>query len=117
MSSLEELYEITIELENVLKQTVSSKNRESVIEKINFLIEKRGSLMNSIKPPFTEDEKLMGRKLVNMNEVIQTEMTEVLSNLKTEMKQIKKQKKSNQNYVNPYKNVKTMDGMFMDSKK
>lgn len=117
MGNLEALVKITEELNDVLHQPIHSKNRESTIEQINHLIEKRGSLMDDIKPPFTKEEKLLGKKLVVMNETIQIKMNEVLSLLKIEMKQLKTQKKSNLNYVNPYKDVRTMDGMFMDSKK
>ncbi|ASN04732.1 flagellar protein FliT [Virgibacillus necropolis] len=117
MVRLKALVKITKELEEVLNQPIITKNRESVIEQINLLIEKRGKLMDSVKPPFTEEEKVMGKKLIILNESIQLKMTEVLDVLKVEMKQLKKQKKSNQNYVNPYKDVRTMDGMFMDSKK
>lgn len=117
MGKLETLYNVTKELEDVVNQSITSKNRESVIEQMNLLIEKRGILMENVKPPFTEEEKLMGKKLVTMNETVQSKMGEVLHLLKIEMKQLKKQKKSNQNYVNPYKDVRTLDGMFMDSKK
>ncbi|WP_404454287.1 flagellar protein FliT [Virgibacillus necropolis] len=117
MSRLKALFEITKELEGVLNQPITSTNREAIIEQINLLIEKRGSLMDDVIPPFSEEEKMIGKKLVIMNEAIQSKMVEVLNVLKVEMKQLKKQKKSNHNYINPYKDVRTMDGMFMDSKK
>lgn len=116
MDRLKVLFEITKELEDVLNQPITSKNRELIIEQVNHLIEERGQLMESVNPPFTEEEKMMGKKLVIMNDTIQSKMTEVLNVLKVEMKQLKKQKKSNQNYVNPYKDVRLTDGMYMDSK-
>lgn len=117
MDRLKVLFEVTKELEDVLNQPITSKNRESIIEQVNHLIEERGQLMETVKSPFTEEEKLMGEKLVIMNETIQSKMTEVLNLLKVEMKQLKKKKKSNQNYVNPYKDVRLTDGMYLDSKK
>ncbi|WP_430790973.1 flagellar protein FliT [Virgibacillus flavescens] len=117
MGRLELLVEITTELELVLNSSVDSKNREPIIEQINSLIERRGSLLDEVKPPFTEEEKVLGKKLVVMNETIQIKMNKVLSSLKVEMKQLKTQKKSNLNYVNPYKDVRSMDGMYVDSKK
>lgn len=117
MGNLEALFIITKELENTLNQTVTPKNRESMIEQINNLIEQRGSLMDDLKPPFTEEEKIMGKKLVIMNEAIQTGMSEVLNGLKVEIKELKKQKNTNRNYINPYKDVRTVEGVFMDSKK
>lgn len=117
MGGLERLFEVTKELEGVLNQPATPKDREALIEQVNHLIEKRGLLMENVNPPFTEREKVMGKKLVMMNETIQSKMTEVLNVLKVEMKQVKKQKASNQNYVNPYKDVRLMDGIYMDSKK
>lgn len=117
MGRLELLFEVTKELQDVLDQPTTAENREALIEQVNHLIEKRGRLMGNVNPPFTKQEKIIGKKLVIMNDTIQTKMTEVLDVLKVEMKQLKKQKVSNQNYVNPYKDVRLMDGMYMDQKK
>ncbi|UJL45338.1 flagellar protein FliT [Virgibacillus sp. NKC19-16] len=117
MNRLESLYDITIQLKNVLDQDIIAKNRGSVIEKVNELIEKRGQLMVDLTEPYTEEEKRLGQQLVPLNEGIQASMNQLFNHLKAEMKQVKKQKKSNRTYTNPYESVQAMDGMFMDSKK
>lgn len=117
MNQLQNIYDITIELETVLNEKVHAKDRDSVIEKVNNLVEQRGDLLNNTSPPFTESEKELGKELVNLNEKIQVKMNVLFDDLKTEMKQVKKQKKSNRTYMDPYENVKSVDGMYMDSKK
>ncbi|WP_099159883.1 flagellar protein FliT [Virgibacillus ndiopensis] len=117
MNRLDSLYQVTKQLEEILDHDVSPGNREQVIGEINELTEKRGDLLKKVMPPFNDTEKLTGEKLVEMNNKIQQKMNSLFVELKQEMKQIKQQKKSNKTYTNPYENVKTIDGMFMDSRK
>lgn len=117
MNRLKPLYQVTLELEELLDQEITSKNRESIISDVNLLVGTRGDLLQEVTPPFTEEEKWIGEQLVIMNNTIQQKMTAIFTDLKQEMKQVKKQKRSNKTYTNPYKNIKTIDGMFMDSKK
>lgn len=116
MNRLEKLYEITIQLKEILDQEITSNERGAVIEQVNKLIDKRSVYLERVTPPFSEEESVIGKKLVLLNEEIQKRMLELFSDLKSEMKQVKKQRKSNMSYTNPYKNVKSPDGMFMDRK-
>lgn len=116
MNQLQALWDVTNQLEKVLNADINGKNRDKIMEQVNDLLVKRGELLNQITPPFTEEEKQLGRKVVSLNETIQEKMNMLFDALKVEMKQMKKQKKSNRSYINPHENVKTADGMFMDSK-
>ncbi|SFA88351.1 flagellar protein FliT [Lentibacillus halodurans] len=116
MSQLQGLMDVTKQLEKTLDQQVHAKNRDEVMEQVNDLLEKRGKLLTQISPPFTENERRLGEKTATLNEKIQRKMNGLFDELKLEMKQMKKQKKSNRSYINPYEHVKTADGMFMDSK-
>ncbi|MFC4023848.1 flagellar protein FliT [Oceanobacillus longus] len=117
MNRVEPIYEITMKIKTLLEQDITAKSRESVIEELNDLILSRGMYMEKLKSPYTEEEKKIGKELVLINNEIQKKMQILFADLKLEMRQVKKQKKSNQSYTNPYKHVQTMDGMFMDSKK
>jgi len=117
MNRLEKLYKITKQLKIVVSQQITAENREQVIQTINQLVEQRGMYMKEIVPPYTEAEKAMGEELIIINKQIQDQLDKLFEGLKKEMRQIKKQKKSNQSYINPYKKVQTMDGMFLDQKK
>lgn len=117
MNRLNALYEVTRQLYHLLEKPVPPKNRETIISRVNELIEQRGDLLQNIIPPFTHEEKQIGKEIVVMNGHIQNHMHVLFDELKEEMKQVKKQKKSNRIYTNPYEKIGAVDGMFMDSKK
>ncbi|RDW16523.1 flagellar protein FliT [Oceanobacillus arenosus] len=117
MNRLQPIYDLTVELKNLLDKPVSAKSREAVITDLNRLLIRRGVEMENLSPPFSTEEQSLGEKLVPINQAVQKKMQVMFSGLKTEMKQVKQQKKSNQSYTNPYRSVQAMDGMFMDRKK
>lgn len=117
MNRAQPIYDITHQIWDLLNQEITAKSRESILEELNSLILKRGAYLESLVSPYTEEEKQLGAELVKVNDKIQVRMQVLFSDLKHEMKQVKKQKKSNQSYMNPYKNVHVIDGMFMDKKK
>lgn len=117
MNRLEKIYELTLQIKQLFEQNVDSNNREDVIEQLNELLEKRGEYMKQLTPPYTEEENKLGQQLIPMNEQIEKQIQKVFHELKLEMKQFKKQKKTNHSYANPYKQVQVNDGMFLDKKK
>lgn len=116
MNRLEEIYNLTKRMEETLDQSITSQNRESIIKEITVLIEKRGTSMDKLSSPFSVDEKLLGKKVVKLNETIEKEMESLFETLKKDMRQVNKQKESNRTYINPYGNIKSTDGMYLDSK-
>src|SRR5690625_6049157 len=48
---------ISMKLYQLLKEPIPSKDRETVINQVDELIEQRGNLLQDIIPPFTEKEK------------------------------------------------------------
>lgn len=116
MNRLEKLYQLTKQLMEVFDQEITSKNRDVIIKEIDQLIEQRGRYLKEVTPPYSKIETITGKEIVHMNKKIEKEMNVLFNGLKKEMQQIKKQKRSNQSYVDPYKNLQTIDGMFMDSK-
>ena len=116
MSSLLKVYDVTIKLRELLEQDIPTKDREEVINQLNELIAERGKWMDKLIPPYTAEEKELGEKIYSLNMEIQSKMQQLFTDLKVEMKQVQKQKKTKESYTNPYKNVHTSDGTFMDSK-
>ncbi|WP_036575102.1 flagellar protein FliT [Oceanobacillus picturae] len=116
MNRLKPVYDATIRLEKVLSQETTAKNREEIIEQVNQLVELRGEQMENIVAPFSVEEKKLGQIVVEKNRTIEGKMENLFRDLKLEMKQVKKQKKSNRTYTNPYEKVRARDGRFMDSR-
>ncbi len=115
MNHLEELYEVTIGIVRVLENK-EDNNREQTIQKIDQFISKRDAIIEKIKGPYTEEEEKIGRKVVQLNELIKVKMNELYSDVKEDMKRVKKQKELNRSYINPYGPMKTTDGLYMDRK-
>ncbi|MGM8364593.1 flagellar protein FliT [Virgibacillus sp. W0181] len=116
MNQLEHLYNLTIKLENILEQPVTINTRDEVIAAANQLINERAVYIEQMKPPYTEQEEQIGKQIIASNEKIKLKMNNLFDELKQDMKQVKKQKKSNRTYINPYGKLQTTDGMYMDSK-
>lgn len=116
MNRLLKIHELTNQISELLNRTVDSSNRESIISEVTNLIDKRGEHMELLNPPYKEEEFKMGKSLIAINQDIEEKMQNVFHDLKIEMKQVQQQKKTTNQYKNPYKAVDTMDGMFMDSK-
>ncbi|WP_096269436.1 flagellar protein FliT [Paucisalibacillus globulus] len=117
MNRVQPILEITEEMEKILEGDISNSDRQRVIDELNTLLVKRDSFMNHLSEPYSDEELALGNKLLPINQKIQQKMNLLFSELKLEMKQMKKQKNSNRKYTNPYENVQTVDGMFMDKRK
>ena len=110
------VYQITKQLEELLSVQVTSKNRAEVIDQVDELLEQRQKHLIQIYPPYSEQEKQVGKQVVQMNKHINQKMQIIFDALKKDIQQMNHQRKSTNSYTNPYKNVQTIDGMFMDSK-
>ncbi|WP_042142663.1 flagellar protein FliT [Paucisalibacillus sp. EB02] len=117
MNRIQPIFEITEDMDKILSGDMTNNDRQRVIEEINTLLIKRDSYMELISEPYSDEELALGKKLLPTNQKIQQKMNLLFAELKTEMKQMKKQKNSNRKYTNPYENVQTIDGMFMDKRK
>ncbi|GIO26425.1 flagellar protein FliT [Ornithinibacillus bavariensis] len=117
MNRVQPIYDITIKIQRILEGDISANMRQEVIDQINTLLLERGTYMEHASEPFTKEELELGRKLLPINQVIERKMEAIFAEIKDEMKQVKKQKQSNRKYINPYENIHTIDGMFMDKKK
>jgi flagellar protein FliT len=117
MNRVQPIYDITEKMAILLADEISPNNRQSVINEINMLLLEREKHMNTIAEPYSEEELELGKKIIPLNQTIQEKMNLLFFQLKTEMKQVKKQKNSNRKYTNPYENVQTVDGMFWDKRK
>lgn len=117
MNRVQPIYDVTVIIQDLLNREITPQNRPKVIEEVNSLLKQRGLQMESISEPFTKEELELGKKLLPLNEQIQYKMELLFNGLKSEMREVKKQKNSNRKYMNPYEKVQTIDGMFMDKRK
>jgi len=117
MNRLQPVVDISKRLDALLNDETYDGDRDSLINQATGLIDERGILMEKLIAPFSEEEMQMGKLLIPLNSKIEQRMNMLFNELKLEMKELKQQKRSKQQYKNPYKDVEVMDGMFVDSKK
>ncbi|MGM0841676.1 MAG: flagellar protein FliT [Bacillota bacterium] len=102
-----------------LYATVSGEdedNREAVIGEIEKLLEERQILLEKIQPPFSDDEHLMGKQMMEWNIAIDRTLIGLRNDIKRDMNGLTKKKTNVKRYANPYENMQH-DGMFYDKKK
>src|SRR5690625_2136328 len=116
MGKLDTIYDVTNKIENILNQSITTKNRESVISEVTTVIEERGRMMEELIPPFSEDDKSEGKKVVQLNVQIEKKMELLFESLNHDIRKMNTKKESSRSYINPYGNIKSTDGMYLDSK-
>lgn len=115
MSSVLLCYTITKQLKQALEQ-VNDENRESTIEEVEALLEKRQSVLGTIKPPYSQEEQELGKQMIAWNGQIDRQLAQLRLQIKRDMNGLTKKKTSVQKYSNPYESLQ-YDGMFYDKKK
>ncbi|UFT98539.1 hypothetical protein KO561_15245 [Radiobacillus kanasensis] len=117
MNQLEHLLDLTKTLHEAVSKSVNGDQREGLIGTITELIDKREVIIQNVKPPFTNEESKMGKKLVEIDKEIEAKLQSIFYQVKSDISTLKEKKKSNTKYTNPYKQLSNHDGMFMDHRK
>jgi len=117
MNRVQSIYNKTITILELLKEEKNhSNNREDLLSKLNELISERETLIIALDPPYTDEEKIIGRKIISLNQQLEEEMEVLFNYIKNDMKKMKKNKELNYTYIRPYGKPKTIDGMYVDNK-
>ncbi|KKI89230.1 hypothetical protein WQ54_27065 [Bacillus sp. SA1-12] len=88
-----------------------------MILRITSMLDHREELLKGVQPPFTANDKRDFDQIVAWSDVIHTKFAELKQQIQLDMMQLKRAKSSKQQYVNPYQNISTSDGMFYDKRK
>lgn len=115
MGVLNEVYEITLQMDTLIPNP-NNLDRTELIELLNRLLDEREALLQNLSGPYADEEKEIGKKLLVVEERVTERMQALFGNVKRDLQQLKQQKKSNKSYINPYGNMKTTDGVYLDSK-
>ena len=111
MKSIQAFQNVTNELIELLQQEKS--DRDERIEKIQSLLNQREELLKSIQPPFSPQEKELGKQLVEQDQLVKQLMGKQKIDIMQDMKSARMKKQSNQKYTNPYESI-GVDGVFFD---
>lgn len=117
MKRMEVLYTKTKEIVSLLQEVDNpDANRDTIIAEVNQLLEQRSEMLKEIVPPYSDEEMAIGKMVTVLNEEIEVHMLALYDRVREDLKQVKKQKDQGASYINPYGSMKTVDGMYLDSK-
>ncbi|GGG13373.1 hypothetical protein GCM10007425_04580 [Lysinibacillus alkalisoli] len=101
---------------NHLTTVPSGEARDAYIERINELLDQRGELLSQLSKEDLEGHQLLPH-LIELDQGIQQRLDKVMDTVKQDILNLKKSRKSEAQYANPYDSVRTLDGMYYDGKK
>ncbi len=114
MNRLVAFQQVTKELIGLLENT--DIDRDDLVDKVDKLLASRDGLIMEIVPPYTEEEKATGKKLIEVEKKLNQLLTEMKLSIKKDLTELQAKKQGNQKYINPYNNLMT-DGVFYDKRK
>jgi flagellar protein FliT len=114
MKALQALQEVTNQLIELLQQ--KKLDRDERIVKMQSLLDQREELLKRIQPPFTDQEKGLGKKLVGLDQKVKQLLLKQKQDIQQDIKQLHIKKETNQKYTNPYESI-PVDGLFYDKQK
>jgi flagellar protein FliT len=114
MEAIQAFQNVTMELIEALQQ--DKHERDESIKKIQILLTQREELLKLIQPPFTPQEKELGKQLIELDQHVKKLMGKQKRDIMQDMKSARMKKQSNQKYTNPYESM-GVDGIFFDKQK
>jgi len=118
MQLIDQLLQVSASLFKLLGDIPNGEERDEYIDNINNMLDKRGEIIEVLgQEGFQFDEQnRIHRMLLDLDNGIKERLAAVMSAVKQDMANLKKTKKSEEQYFNPYSNVRVMDGMYYDKK-
>lgn len=119
MSQLQTCLQLSARLYQHLVDLPSDNKRDEYIEKANQLLDERGSVIEELrKNQFKVDPaNKVHQTLIELDQGIRERLHLVMADIKKDMRLLQETKRKEVQYMNPYSNVRVMDGMYYDKKK
>lgn len=118
MQRIDQLLQVSANLFKLLGDSPNGEERDEFIDNINSMLDKRGTIIDGLIQEgfrFNEQNRIH-RTLLELDNGIKERLDAVMNAVKQDMANLQKTKKSEQQYFNPYSNVRVMDGMYYDKK-
>lgn len=118
MHQTDQLLQVSANLFKHLGDIPNGEERDEYINTINSMLDKRETIIKGLRQEgFQFDEQnRIHRTLLELDKGIKQRLAAVMDAVKQDMANLQKTKKSEQQYYNPYSNVRVMDGMYYDKK-
>lgn len=118
MQPTEQLLQVSANLYKLLGEVPNSEERDSYIDNINVMLDKRGIIIKRLQEEnfMFDAQNRVHNTLLELDNGIKQRLAVVMDVVKQDMANLQKTKKSEEQYFNPYGNVRIMDGMYYDKK-
>lgn len=115
MSVIREIHQRTLEISKFVKNTGAIEDRDLFVDKVLSMIEERQNLVNQMKPPYSDEERVLGEEISSLDKEINQKLNNVLKAIKSDIGGLKKRKMTQSRYENPYESAYS-DGTFLDKR-
>lgn len=113
MTPVHDCHKMTKRLLDLLE--AAAQDRDSQIEEVEELLDQRETILPSIQPPFTAEEKQLGSEINLMNQEIEARLQQLSRSVQMDLREVNVKKQSMDKYSNPYESLQT-DGVFYDKR-
>ncbi|MGG4037809.1 flagellar protein FliT [Heyndrickxia ginsengihumi] len=114
MNHLENYLQLTEELLALFDQKLE---RVELISHVKELLAKRERHLAHIQPPFTDDDQMVGKKIVDLDQTLKPLLQQVKIEIQQDMKTVVKKRTNMKQYINPYTSLQLHDGRFYDRRR
>ena len=112
MNIFVQLHSITKQLAEHLKVLPQQDDREQYIETLQHFLDEREVLIAQLQVPVTEEDKFIGKEIMEMNNGIEPTMSKLRDLIKVDINGLNSQKKVHTQYINPYKSLNNVSAFF-----
>ncbi|WP_010631899.1 flagellar protein FliT [Sporolactobacillus vineae] len=109
-----DIFELTKKIKRIAELQIKDHSKES-IEKLSSSLKERQLLINQLTGNYTEEEKVLGKKIVKLNEEIDILLKTTRGLMVGDMQRFRRQKKSLNSYRGGYQ-TPGITSAFMDKR-
>lgn len=115
MGAVREFHDATVRLLQILEEH-AEKEREDKLNELEVLLDQREKSLKKIKPPFTKDDEELVKKTFALNDRLLELLKKEKDAIEKDMNRLKKRRKTNKIYINPYASLQGIEGAYYDKK-
>lgn len=117
MATAKDLFAVSKQLlDHLNSYDADQKERENFISEIDEWLEKRQRVIDHMPRELGEEDRKLGPYLIEADREINEKLEQIMGDIKSDRKTLKKKKQKNRQYVHPFGGV-SKDGMFLDKRK
>ena len=119
MDILNKYLQSSAQLYKLLTNIPDGENRTIYIEEINCLLDERGKLVKQLQDlNFEYDDSVkIHQTLFELDKGIRERLSLVMEAVKEDIKDLQNTKKHERQYIDPYEDLRTLEGRYYDGKK